>query len=256
MSRLAGKVAIITGGAAGIGLATAARFVQEGAKVLLVDIEAQMLQEAAATMDSEAVSTMVADVTQPEEVAGYVKTAVSRYGGIDILINNAGIEGDVVSTRDYSIEMFDKVMAVNVRGVWLGMKYVIPEMEKRGGGSIVITSSMAGVAGAPGFAPYAASKHAVVGLMRSIAGECAPLGIRINTVNPGLIATRMTESLTEQINPQDAAQAWRDYEERIPLKRFGTPEEVAQLMLFLASDESSYCTGGVYAVDGGMAKRR
>ena len=256
MSRLAGKVAIITGGAAGIGLAAATRFVQEGAKVLLVDINETMLEQAAAAIKSKAVSTTVADVTDPEQVQHYVRTAVERYGGIDILINNAGIEGEIKPIQEASIEMFDQVMAVNVRGVWLGMKYVIPEMEKRGGGSIVITSSMAGVAGAPAFSPYAASKHAVVGIMRSLASECGPLGIRINTVNPGLISTRMTDSLAEQANPQNPNQVKRDYEERIPLQRYGTPEEVAQLMLFLASDESSYCTGGTYSVDGGMPKRR
>ncbi len=256
MSRLAGKVAIVTGGAAGIGLATATRFAQEGASVLLVDLNEQMLQQAASSIESDNISATVADVTQPDQVQLYTQIAVERYGGIDILINNAGIEGEVKPIQEASIDMFDKVMAVNVRGVWLGLKYVIPEMEKRGGGSIVITSSMAGVAGAPQISPYAASKHAVVGIMRSIASECGHLGIRVNTVNPGLISTRMTDSLAEQMNPQSPDQTKRDYAQRIPLGRYGTPLEVADLMLFLASDESSYCTGGIYSVDGGMPKRR
>ena len=251
MSRLAGKVAIVTGGAAGIGLATAVRFVQEGAKVLLVDIAEQMLQKAAATLDSAMISTLVADVTQPDEVEGYVKTAVSRYGGIDILINNAGIEGDVVPTQDYSIEMFDKVMAVNVRGVWLGMKYVIPQMERRGGGSIVITSSIAGVRGAPSLAPYATSKHAVIGLMRSAAKEFAAEEIRVNTVNPSPVHTRMMRSIEEGIRPHDPEAAQQLMAANIPMQRYAEPEDIANIMLFLASDESRFMTGATYFADGG-----
>ncbi|MEM7533156.1 MAG: SDR family oxidoreductase [Chloroflexota bacterium] len=254
--RLAGKVAIITGGAGGIGLATATRFVEEGATVLLVDLDEQALQDAVNATNSDAASYVVADVTQPEQVEQYTQTAVERYGGIDIFINNAGIEGAVMPIVDYPIEMFDKVMAVNVRGVWLGLKYVIPKMAKRGGGSIVITSSMAGISGAENFATYVASKHAVVWLMRSASVECAPLGIRVNTVNPGVIDTRMMRSIEEQSMPDDAERAKQDMAQRVALQRYGTPEEVAQMMLFLASDESSYCTGSVYSVDGGIPKRR
>ena len=256
MARLARKIAIITGGAGGIGLATAKRFVQEGAQVLLVDLEERALKEAADSVGSDSISIVAADVTDPEQVQFYVQTAVERYGGIDILLNNAGIEGEVKPITEASVEMFDQVMAVNVRGVWLGMKYVIPEMEKRGGGSIVITSSMAGISGAPNFSPYSASKHAVVGIMRSLAAECAHMGIRVNTVNPGLIQTRMTDSLAEQNSPADPDQFVQDLNQRIPLGRYGRPEEVADLMLFLASDESSYCTGGTYGIDGGIPKRR
>ncbi|MGD8242801.1 MAG: SDR family oxidoreductase [Desulfobacterales bacterium] len=256
MARLAEKIAIVTGGAGGIGLATSTLFVQEGAKVLLVDLDEQALQEAVAAIGGDAVSYAVADVTQPEQVQNYTRTAVERYGGIDVFINNAGIGGEFKPITDYTIETFDRVMAVNVRGVWLGLKYVIPEMQKRGGGSIVITSSIAGVGGGPGFSAYVASKHAVIGIMRSAAAECAPMGIRVNTVNPGFTETRMMHSLEEQISPGEAEEGKRDFLQRVPLKRYATPQEIAQPMLFLASDESSYCTGSVYMVDGGVTKRR
>ncbi len=150
-------------------------------------------------------------------------------------------------------------MAVNVRGVWLGLKYVIPVMARRGGGSIVITSSTAGIRGTIGTSAYTTSKHAVIGLMRTAALECAPLGIRVNTVNPAPIETRMMRSI-EQMRASQATGGSITVEQvkeasasRIPLKRYGAPEEVARLMLFLASDESSFCTGGVYMVDGGTS---
>jgi len=256
MARLVEKTAIITGAAGGIGLATSTLFAQEGAKVLLVDINEQALQEAVAAIGSDAVSYAVADVTQPEQVQAYVRTAVDRYGGIDVFINNAGIEGEVKPITAYSIEVFDKVIAVNVRGVWLGLKYVIPEMQKRGGGSIVITSSIAGVGGHPGVSAYTASKHAAIGLMRSAAAECAPMGIRVNTINPGFTETRMMSSLEEQITPGEPDKTKQGLLQRIGLQRYATPKEIAQTMLFLASDESSYCTGSVYIVDGGVAKLR
>lgn len=253
MARLTGKVAVITGGAGGIGQAVGNCFAAEGAKVLLVDLNEQGLQQAAASSGSTAVSYTVADVTQPAQVAHYVQIAVERYGGIDVFINNAAIEGLVIPIVDYPVEIFDQVMAVNVRGAWLGLKYVIPQMQQRGGGSIVITSSIAGIKGSIGLSAYVTSKHAVIGMMRTAALECAPLGIRVNTVNPGPTETRMMRSLEEQRAPGAAAQARQRYIESIPLKRYGTPEDVARLMLFLASDESQYCTGGVYMLDGGIS---
>ncbi|MBV7337741.1 SDR family oxidoreductase [Chloroflexi bacterium TSY] len=257
MTRLAEKIAIVTGGAGGIGLATSTLFAKEGAKVLLVDLDEQALREAVVSIGSDAVSYVVADVTQPEQVQKYIQAAVDRYGGIDISINNAGVEGEVKPITDYSVEMFDKVMAVNVRGVWLGLKYVIPEMQKRGGGSIVITSSTGGVGGHSGLSAYNASKHAVIGIMRSVTAECGELGIRINTVNPGGTETRMIRSLERQMQPDNPDAARENAQKNNPLQRYATPEEVAQMMLFLSSDESSsYCTGGVYMVDGGGTKRR
>jgi NAD(P)-dependent dehydrogenase (short-subunit alcohol dehydrogenase family) len=253
MARLQDKTAIVTGGSGGIGIAVATLFAGEGANVLLVDLDETALRQAVASIPHESVSYIAADVTRPEQVEQYVRTAVSRYGGVDILVNNAGIEGEVNPIPDYSIETFDRVIAVNVRGVWLGLKYVIPEMRRRGGGSIVITSSVAGIKGTAGIAAYTASKHAVIGLMRTASLECAADGIRVNTVNPAPIETRMIRSLEQQFAPEDPEQAREARMKRIPLQRYGSPDEVARIMLFLASDESSYCTGGVYMVDGGIS---
>ena len=250
MKRLEGKVAVITGGAGGIGAATGRLFAKEGASVLLVDLVAEALQQAVQAIGDEHVSAVVADVTQAEQVQRYVQTAIDRYGGIDVFFANAGVEGVVAPITEYPDDVFDRVMAVNVRGVWLGLKHVMAQMQQRGGGSIIITSSIAGVRGSPGMAPYSTSKHAVIGLMRSAALAGAAHGIRVNTVNPAQIETRMMRSIEAAIDPAVPERAKAEREARIPMKRYGLPEEVAQLALFLASDESGYCTGGVYMVDG------
>ena len=261
MVRLDGKVAVITGGAGGIGRAAARLFVAEGAKVVLVDLDEAMLRDAADGLPGESVAYVVADTTEPTDVQRFVGAAVERFGGIDVFLANAGIEGQIHPIPEYPVELFDRVLAVNVRGVWLGLKYVIPEMTRRGGGSIVITSSTAGIRGTAGVSPYTTSKHAVIGMMRSAAIECAPLGIRVNTVNPAPTETRMMRSL-EQMRADLGTEGGTTPDEmkaisasRIPLARYGEPEEVARLMLFLASDESSFCTGGVYMVDGGVSAR-
>jgi NAD(P)-dependent dehydrogenase (short-subunit alcohol dehydrogenase family) len=171
-------------------------------------------------------------------------------GSIDVLVNNAGIShiGNLESTPE---EEFDRLFQVNVKGVFLGLKAAIPAMQTRGGGSIVITSSVAGVRGAPGVSAYVTSKHAVIGLMRSAARECAPLNIRVNTVNPSPVETRMMRSLEEGMLPGSAEAAKQTITAGIPLNRYGTPAEIAQVMLFLASDDSAWVTGSVYMADGG-----
>jgi NAD(P)-dependent dehydrogenase (short-subunit alcohol dehydrogenase family) len=249
MAKLTGKCAVITGGAGGIGAAAARLFIAEGAKVLLVDLDEATLKRTA--QDTGAL-WCAADVTDAAATRRYVADAAQRLGGIDIALLNAGIEGVVKPIVETPPEVFDKVMAVNVRGVFLGLAAVIPEMKRRGGGSIVITSSIAGVRGGPGVAPYIASKHAVIGLMRTAALEGAPDKIRVNTVNPAPIETRMIESLEKQRYPDDPQKARDGWLARIPARRYGTPEEVAKLMLFLASDDSSYCSGGTYMIDGAM----
>ena len=180
MPRLEGKVAIITGGAGGIGRAAGKLFVEEGAHVILVDLDESALQDVVQAIGDENATYVVADTSHPDQVQGFVNEAVERYGGVDIFLANAGIEGELNSIVDTPVEMFDQVMSVNVKGVWLGLKYVMPVMRERGGGSIVITSSTAGVRGSPGMAPYSTSKHAVIGLMRSAAMEGASMGIRVN----------------------------------------------------------------------------
>lgn len=252
MDRLKDKVAIVTGATGGIGLEAAKLFAAEGARVLLVDLDAGALEAAATAIGPERASAQAADVSDPEQTRAYVEAAVARYGRIDVMFANAGIEGEVAPIADYGLDMFDRVMSVNVRGVWLGLKYAMPAMAKTGGGSIVITSSVAGLRGMQRLSAYVASKHAVVGLMKVAALEGAPLGIRVNTVNPAPIATRMIEALEQGYGAENIERIQGKLRAAVPLKRYGEPAEVARLALFLASDESSYCTGNAFPVDGGM----
>jgi NAD(P)-dependent dehydrogenase (short-subunit alcohol dehydrogenase family) len=252
MARLDGKVAIITGAARGIGAAAARLFAAEGASVMLADVLAEPLQAVASEIGTKA-AVCPTDVTDEAAVKKLIDDTVARFGKVDIALLNAGIEGTMTSIVDYPAEMFDKVIAVNVRGVWLGLKYVMRAMENSGG-SIVITSSTSGIRATTGLSAYTASKHAVIGLMRSAALEGSDKKIRVNTVNPSPIDTPMIASLEKMRglagrNDQPMAAG-------TPLGRYGTPEEVARLMLFLASDESSFCTGGVYMVDGGVSAGR
>ncbi|MBI4776701.1 MAG: SDR family oxidoreductase [Deltaproteobacteria bacterium] len=253
MGRLSEKVAVITGAAGDIGLAAAQLFAKEGGKVVLVDVNGDALNAAARTIGNHTASLVLADVTDPIQVQQYIQSALDRHGRVDVFVNNAGIEGVVKPIPEYPVEVFDRVMAVNVRGVWLGMKYMIPVMMKAGGGSIIITSSIAGIKGSPLVSAYIASKHACVGIMRAAAMECAEAGIRVNTVNPAPIETRMMRSLEKGLMPETPSEAKGLFQQMMPLGHYGTPEDVAYLMLFLASDESRYCTGGVYMVDGGTS---
>lgn len=251
MSRLEGKVAVITGGAGGIGAAAGALFVAEGADVLLVDLDEAALVEVVQQIGSNRVSYFVGDVTRAEDNRAMFDCASERYGGVDIFLANAGIEGDVKPITEQDEARFDQVMNVNVKGVFLGLQSAFPALQARGGGSVVITSSVAGVSGSPGVAPYVTSKHAVIGLMRSAAAEGAPLGIRVNTVNPSPVETRMMRSLEEGFAPGAGASIKESLAAGIPMGRYGSPEEIARVMLFLASDDSSWVTGSVYMADGG-----
>jgi NAD(P)-dependent dehydrogenase (short-subunit alcohol dehydrogenase family) len=252
MGRLEDKVAIITGGAGGIGKAAGKRFVAEGARVLLVDLNEQALQAAVADIGSNQVSYCVADITQSDDNVRMFALASERYGGVDIFLANAGIEGDVKPLTEQSEERFDQVLNVNVKGVFLGLKHGIPEIAKRGGGSIVITSSVAGVTGSPGVGPYVTSKHAVIGLMRSAALECAPMNIRVNTVNPSPVETRMMRSLEDGLMPGAGENAKAALVQQIPLQRYAEPDDIAKVMLFLSSDDSDWVTGSVQMADGGF----
>ncbi len=251
MGRLDGKVAVITGGAGGIGRAAGKLFVAEGADVLLVDLDEATLKEACADIGSNRVDYFVADVTRADDNAAMVARATEKFGGVDVFLANAGIEGDVVSIEGYDEARFDQVMNVNVKGVFLGLKHTMPAMRARGGGSIVITSSVAGVGGTAGLSAYVTSKHAVIGLMRTAAKEGAPDNIRVNTVNPSPVETRMMRSLEEGMAPGGADAAKQMIAANIPMQRYGEPEEIARVMLFLASDDSSWVTGSVQMADGG-----
>lgn len=251
MGRLENKVAIVTGGAGGIGKAAGKMFAEEGADVLLVDLDESALQQACDEAGSNRVSYLVADVTSLEGNQAMVETAKERYGGVDVFLANAGIEGDVVSLLEYDEARFDQVLNVNVKGPFLGLKAAVPAMIERGGGSFVITSSIAGLRGTPGLAAYGTSKHAVIGLMRSAAREFAEHGVRVNTVNPSPVETRMMRSIESGISPDSQDDAKSRMLDAIPLRRYGEPEDIAKLMLFLASDDSEFITGSVYSVDGG-----
>ncbi len=250
--RLEGRVAVITGGAGGIGTAAGKCFACEGADVLLVDLDEAALAKACDEIGSNRVSFCVADVTCLQDNQRMIEQAVERYGGVDVFAANAGIEGDVRSIVEYDEKRFDQVMGVNVKGPFLGLKAAIPAIEKRGGGSIIITSSIAGLQGTANFSAYTTSKHAVIGLMRSAALECANKKIRVNTINPSPVETRMMRSLEEGLLPGAGKEAKQLMLASIPLGRYAEPEEIAKLMLFLASDESAFVTGSVYEVDGGM----
>ena len=255
MKRFENKVAIITGGSGLIGFSTAKKMAEEGAKVLLVDIDKDSLieKEKEANAEGLEISYTVADVTNSKDVEAYVDTAIDRYGKIDLFFNNAGIEGVVKPMNEYPEDVFDKVMAVNVKGVFLGMKYVIPKIEK--GGSIVITSSVAGLTGTAGMVAYNTSKHATIGIMRVAAKELAEKKVRVNTVHPGVVDSRMMRSLEDGINPGKGDEVKKEFEKMIPLGRYAEAKDVSDIATFLFSDESSYVHGSKFVVDGGFSEQ-
>jgi NAD(P)-dependent dehydrogenase (short-subunit alcohol dehydrogenase family) len=254
MTRLANKIVVITGAGSGIGLEAARLFAREGAQLMLAGRDEAALKAAVKEAGETVADHVVADVSRPADNEKLIKAAERRFGGIDVFVANAGAEGAAAPIVDYPVDAFDQVMAVNVRGVFLGLKYAIPALKKRVGGSIIITSSIGGIkARGQGNSAYIASKHAEIGLMRTAAMECAPFNIRVNAVLPGPTETRMIRNIWEGRSPGAPEKARDAMLAGLPLKRFGTPAEIANLMLFLASDESSICTGGVYLADGGLS---
>jgi NAD(P)-dependent dehydrogenase (short-subunit alcohol dehydrogenase family) len=250
-NRFDGKVAVVTGAAGGIGCATVQRLAGEGARVVAVDIDVDALQMALVDSTGDIVQ-LQADVSVESEVEGFFAEGCARFGGIDCVFNNAGILGVSASVENYPLATFERVFAVNVVSVFLGMKVAIPLLRVRGGGSIVNTASTAGLTGSPMLPAYCASKHAVVGLTRSSAALHAAEGIRINAVCPAPIQTAMIETLEDQVVANDRSAAKALLLKRIPAGRYGTASEVASAVAFLLSDESSFTNGSLYAVDGGM----
>ena len=250
--RLDGKVAIVTGATGGIGEATAKLFLELGAKVMLVARSPDKLAETKARLDGLGeFDGAIADSTDEAATAAAVAKTLERFGGLDILIANAGTEGALKPIEALTVAEFNDTLQTNVVGVWLAMKHCVAPMKARGGGSIVALSSIAGMIGFPAMAPYIASKHAVFGLVKTAALELGPDNIRVNAVGPGPIDNRMMQSLGTQLAGDEAAALREGVESTIALKRYGTNEEVAHVLAFLACEASSYCTGSNYMIDGG-----
>lgn len=253
MGTLAGKSIIVTGAAGAIGYATAQVLAREGARLLLVDVQAERLAARARQLAAggAAVAACAADVSRSADVQAYVAAALERYGRIDGLFNNAGIEGHIAPTWEYDEAEFDRVTRVNVNGVFLGMRHVMPVMLGQGSGSIVNTASIGSERGLAGACTYNASKHAVVGLTRTAAAEAGPKGLRVNCVMPGVIDTPLLEGVLGPLFNGDIALGKKTLGRIAPLERIGQPVEIGEVVAFLLSDAASFVTGAAWSIDGG-----
>jgi NAD(P)-dependent dehydrogenase (short-subunit alcohol dehydrogenase family) len=250
--RLDGKIALVTGAAGVIGTATMQLLAERGALIVAIDRNERQLLAAIQDLPGSAQALAItADVTEEDQVADYTRQAIDKFGAIDVFYNNAGIEGDIAPIVDYSLASFRRVLDVNVVGVFLGLKQVLPVMLKQNRGSIINTASIAGLIGAAEIAAYSASKHAVIGLTKSAAQECTATAVRINCVCPGLIDSRMLSAIIEGRNPGNVPVPTDKIVDRIPARRLGHASDVASIVAFLASDEASYVSGSAYTVDGG-----
>lgn len=250
MGMLDGRICIVTGAAGSLGRASALRFVAEGAKVMLVDRDRPRLDAILKSLPEGRATAMLADVTNARATQAYVDATVARWGPIDVLFSNAGISGVIKPVADYPEEVFDAVIAVNLKGAFLACKYALPRL--RDGGSIVMTSSVVGVTSDPGISAYAASKHGLIGLMRTVAKEAAPRGVRVNVVAPGPIDNEFQRDVERGLSEVLGTEAGTFLDSVIPLGRHAKAEEVAETVLFLASDKSRFTTGSVLMADGGM----
>lgn len=250
MGQLEGKVCVITGGAGSIGMAAAQLFVREGAKVMLVDRHAPARGDATAALPADRSAFIAADVSSADDTRRYLAATVERWGAIDVLFSNAGNRGVILPLAEYPDEVFDSVIAVHVRGAFLACKYGIPAMND--GGSVIITSSVAGMRGDPGVVGYITAKHAQIGLMRAVAKEAAPRRIRVNTLHPGPVDNGFQRELERDLSDVLKRDAGQFFDGLIPLGRHAHVDEVARAALFLASEQSSFTTASTLMVDGGM----
>lgn len=242
-----GQTAIITGAGSGFGREAALKLAEKGANISVVDVSSENGEETVRLckeLGTDAVF-IKADVSRVEDVKQYVAKTIDHFGKIDLFFNNAGISGSGVKTLDCSEEEFDAIINVNLKGAFYGLKYVVQEMLKTGGGSIVNTASLGGVVGMPTLGPYSATKHAIIGLTKTIAGEYGRENIRINAIAPGTNETPMVKAF-----PAEAIKAMA---EAVPMGRLGQPHEVGNVVAFLLSDEASYIHGAVISIDGGSA---
>ena len=252
--RLKNKVAIITGATGDIGKNTAKKFLQEGAKVMLAGRSKEKLSKLQNELNVDGrVRNLAGDVCSESYVKTLIDQTLKEFNKVDIMFANAGTEGRTAALEEQKIEDFSNLLSINVIGVWLCIKHGIKAMKKnQGDSSIIVTSSGAGVLGYAGGGPYIASKHAVNGLVRAGAAELASSGIRINVAAPGPIDNRMMNDLAISLNPDDPSAVRTAFEQNIPMQRWGKNEEIANLVAFLASEEASFCTGGIFMADGGM----
>lgn len=253
MSRHTNRSIIVTGAAGAIGFSTCEILVREGARLLMVDINADRLAERAEALRSQGgrVEKCVADCGEEADVKRYAQAALDAFGQVDGFFNNAGVEGKLAPTHEYDVTEFDRLVRVNLRGVFLGMRYVLPDMVRRGSGSVVNTASIGSERGLAGACAYNATKHAVVGLTRTAASEVAQKGVRVNCVMPGVIETPLLLEVIEQLFPGNVQKGLDKLGQVATLNRCGKPEEVGNVVSFLLSDEASYVNGAKWEIDGG-----
>lgn len=251
--RLKDKVALITGGAGAIGKETAGRFLDEGARVFITDIDSSAVDEVVSELSTKGqIAGLAGDITKSEDVKKVVDTCLETFDTLNVVFANAGVEGVVKPLTEYPEDVYDQVLSVNLKGVWLTLKYTFPALEEAGGGSVIITSSVAGIDGTPNVMAYVTSKHGTIGSMKVAALEGAEKNIRVNSIHPSPVDNRMMRSLEDGFAPGQGEEAKKQFEQTIPLKRYADNEDISNLALFLASDESSFITGSQYVVDGGM----
>lgn len=256
LNRFEGKVVLITGAASGLGQDAAVRIASEGAKLVLVDLNEEAIKETEELIKKDSsdaeVLTIKADVSDEAAVKNYVDKTIDTYGKIDGFFNNAGIEGKQNLTEDYGSDEFQKVVNINLNGVFFGMKHVLKVMKEQGHGSIVNTASVGGIRGVGNQSGYSATKHGVVGLTRNSAVEYGQFGVNINAIAPGAIMTAMVEGSLKQMDPDNWEEAGKEFVSVNPMKRFGKPEEVSSLVAFLLS-EAGFINGAVINIDGGQS---
>lgn len=259
MARFSGKTIVITGGGSGLGRATAVRLASEGAQLTLVDISEDGLRDSveavrAAAADASVI-TVVADVSKEADVEAYVAATIEKFGAIDGFFNNAGIEGKQNPTESYTNDEFQRVLSINLSGAFLGLEKVLPHMREQKSGSVVNTASVGGIRGIGNQSGYAAAKHGVVGLTRNSAIEYGEHGVRVNAIAPGAIWTPMVENSMKQLDANDPRDAAEQFIQANPTKRYGEPDEIASVVAFLLSDDSTYVNAAVLPIDGGQSAK-
>lgn len=257
MTRLDNKTVLITGGSGGIGIVTAKRALEEGAKVVLVDLDKEALEKAKEELgNDEHVLIIEADVSNEDDVKRYVDDTKDKFGTIDVFFNNAGIIGEVDFIHNQSYDNFQKVLNINAGGVFLGLKYVLRVMREQKYGSIINTSSVDGLRGSPGLSPYSTSKHAVVGLTKGAALENAEFKIRVNSIHPSPVGTSMMDEVEEGLSEDESESIKNQLESTIPFGEYAEAIDIANLVIFLGSEESRFITGSQYRIDGGMGAQQ